>query len=80
MATAVGERRRFLRTLDETTPRQRISWRGMLVLSGFWFAIAYTIQPLGGNIIPLLVTRFTHPMTFHLGPAAIPLDLSLIHI
>jgi MFS family permease len=76
MATAVGERRRFLRTLDETTPRQRISWRGMLVLSGFWFAIAYTIQPLGGNIIPLLVTRFTHPMTFHLGPAAIPLDVN----
>lgn len=76
MATAVGERRRFLRTLDETAARERISWRGMLVLSGFWFAIAYTIQPLGGNIIPLLVARFTHPMTVHFGPAAIPVDVN----
>ncbi|HEY8679255.1 MAG TPA: MFS transporter [Candidatus Dormibacteraeota bacterium] len=76
MATAVGERRRFLRTLDETAARERISWRGMLVLSGFWFAIAYTIQPLGGNIIPLLVARFTHPMTVHFGPAALPVDVN----
>ena len=76
MATAVGERRRFLRTLHETATRERISWRGMLVLSSFWFAIAYTVQPLGGNIIPLLVTRFTHPMTAHLGPLAIPVDVN----
>jgi len=76
MATAVKERRRFLRTLDETAARERISWRGMLVLSGFWFAIAYTIQPLGGNIIPLLVARFTHPMTVHFGPAALPVDVN----
>jgi MFS family permease len=76
MATAVGERRRFLRTLYETATRERISWRGMLVLSSFWFAIAYTMQPLGGNIIPLLVTRFTHPMTAHLGPLSIPVDVN----
>src|SRR5438105_5921069 len=68
--------RRFLRTLHETATRERISWRGMLVLSAFWFAIAYTMQPLGGNIIPLLVARFTHPMTAHLGPLALPLDVN----
>ena len=77
MAGAVDARsRRFLRTLHETATRDRISWRGMLVLSAFWFAIAYTMQPLGGNIIPLLVARFTHPMTAHLGPLAIPLDVN----
>ena len=68
--------RGFLKTLHETAVRERISWRGMLVLSAFWFAIAYVMQPLGGNLIPLLVTRFTHPMTFHLGPAGIPLDVN----
>jgi len=77
MASAVDARsRRFLRTLHETATRDRISWRGMLVLSAFWFAIAYTMQPLGGNIIPLLVARFTHPMTAHLGPLALPLDVN----
>jgi MFS family permease len=77
MASAVDARsRRFLRTLHETATRDRISWRGMLVLSAFWFAIAYTMQPLGGNIIPLLVARFTHPMTAHLGPIAFPLDVN----
>jgi len=68
--------RRFLKTLHETALRERISWLGMLVLSAFWFAIAYVMQPLGGNIIPLLVTRFTHPMTFQLGPVGIPLDVN----
>lgn len=48
----------------------------MLVLSAFWFAIAYVMQPLGGNIIPLLVTRFTHPITLHLGAVGIPLDVN----
>jgi len=77
MASAVDARsRRFLRTLHETATRDRISWRGMLVLSAFWFAIAYTMQPLGGNIIPLLVARFTHPMTAHIGPLALPLDVN----
>jgi MFS family permease len=77
MASAIDARsRRFLRTLHETATRDRISWRGMLVLSAFWFAIAYTMQPLGGNIIPLLVARFTHPMTAHLGPLALPLDVN----
>ena len=77
MASAVREeRRRWLHTLEEHAIRPRISWRGMLVLSAFWFAIAYVMQPLTGNIIPLLVTRFTSPMTLHLGPAAIPLDVN----
>jgi len=41
MASAVDARsRRFLRTLHETATRDRISWRGMLVLSAFWIAIA----------------------------------------
>jgi MFS family permease len=66
----------LLHTLDEHEVRPRISWRGMLVLSTFWFAIAYVMQPLTGNLIPLLVTRFTSPMTLHLGPAAIPLDVN----
>ena len=48
----------------------------MLVLSAFWFAIAYVMQPLGGTIIPLLVDRFTDPMTIHLGPLAIGADVN----
>ncbi len=77
METVAAPRRyRFLKTLPETAVRERISWRGMLVLSAFWFAIAYVMQPLGGNIIPLLVARFTHPMTLHLGPVGIPLDVN----
>src|ERR1700737_1567403 len=68
--------RRLLKTLHESAARSHLSWRGMLVLSSFWFAIAYTMQPLGGNIIPLLVARFTHPMTAHLGPIALPLDVN----
>jgi MFS family permease len=70
-----GERR-LLKTLHESAMRKHLSWRGMLVLSSFWFAIAYVMQPLGGNIIPLLVARFTHPMTAHLGPIAFPLDVN----
>src|SRR2546425_3517116 len=77
MTTAIeATERRFLKTLHETAVRQHISWRGLLVLSGFWFAIAYVMQPLGGNIIPLLVARFTDPMTVHLGPLAIPVDVN----
>src|ERR1700693_3552662 len=76
MASVTAPRRRPLRTLHETDVRDRISWRGMLTLSAFWFAIAYTMQPLGGNIIPLLVARFTHPMTAHLGPLSFPLDVN----
>jgi MFS family permease len=76
MTTVARANRPFLKTLHETAVRDRISWRGMLLLSTFWFAIAYTMQPLGGNIIPLLVTRFTHPMTMHLGFLNIPLDVN----
>src|SRR2546428_1771337 len=77
MTTAIeATERRFLKTLHETAVRQHISWRGLLVLSSFWFAIAYVMQPLGGNIIPLLVACFTDPMTVHLGPLAIPVDVN----
>src|SRR5256885_12443540 len=77
MTTAIeATERRFLKTLHETAVRQHISWRGLLVLSGFGFAIASVMQPLGGNIIPLLVARFTDPMTVHLGPLAIPVDVN----
>src|SRR5256885_16144840 len=75
-STGLSSKSRWLRTLTETAVRDRISWRGMLVLSSFWFAIAYSMQPLGGNIIPLLVTRFTTPPTSTLGPLAIPLDVN----
>src|SRR5438876_4089784 len=68
--------RRFPRTLHETAARPHISWHGLLVLSAFWFAIAYVMQPLGGNIIPLLVARFTEPTTIHLGSLAIPVDVN----
>ena len=68
--------RRVFRTLHESEAREHLSWRSMLTLSAFWFAIAYVMQPLGGNIIPLLVARFTHPMTAHLGPIAFPLDVN----
>ncbi len=70
-----GERR-LLKTLHESAVRRHLSWPSMLVLSSFWFAIAYVMQPLGGNIIPLLVARFTHPMIAHLGPIAFPLDVN----
>src|SRR5258708_23727199 len=70
-----GERG-VLKTLHESAVRRHLSWRSMLVLSSFWFAIAYVMQPLGGTIIPLLVARFTHPMTAHLGPIAFPLDVN----
>jgi MFS family permease len=70
-----GERR-LLKTLHESAERKHLSWRGMLVLSAFWFAIAYVMQPLGGTIIPLLVDRFTDPMTIHLGPLAIGADVN----
>src|SRR3989441_7256429 len=70
-----GERR-LLKTLHESATQTHLSWRGMLVLSSFWFAIAYVMQPLGGNIIPLLVDRFTDPMTIHLGPLAIGADVN----
>src|SRR3989441_10689281 len=77
MTTAIeATERRFLKTLHETAVRQHISWRGLLVLSGVLFAIAYVMQPLGGNIIPLLVARFSDPMTIHLGPLAIPGDVN----
>src|SRR5256714_13080083 len=70
-----GERR-LLKTQHESAARTHLSWRGMLVLSSFWLAIAYVMQPLGGNIIPLLVDRFTDPMTIHLGPLAIGADVN----
>src|SRR3989440_12484594 len=70
-----GERR-LLKTLHESAAQTHLSWRGMLVLSSFWFAIAYVMQPLGGNIIPLLVDRFTDPMTIRLGPLAIGADVN----
>src|SRR2546429_5247702 len=70
-----GERR-LLRTMHESAARTHLSWRGMLLLSSFWFAIAYVTQPLGGNIIPLLVDRFTDPMTIRLGPLAIAADVN----
>ena len=68
--------RRLFRTLDESEDRARLWWRSMLVLSALWFAIAYVMQPLGGTIIPLLVDRFTDPMTIHLGPLAIGADVN----
>ena len=68
--------RRLFRTLDESEDRARLSWRSMLVLSALWFAIAYVMQPLGGTIIPLLVDRFTDPMTIHFGPLAIGADVN----
>src|SRR5256885_16485972 len=70
-----GERR-LLKTLHESAVQTHLSWRGMLVLSSFWFAIAYVMQPLGGTILPLLVGRFTDPMTIHLGPLAIAADVN----
>src|SRR5205807_2409072 len=57
-STGLSSKSRWLRTLTETAVRDRISWRGMLVLSSFWFAIAYSMQPLGGNIIPLTLIAF----------------------
>ena len=77
MAQAVSDGGRpLLHTLHETAIRSRITWRGMLVLSAFWFAIAYVMQPLSSTIIPLLVTNFTKPATLHLGPAAFHVDIN----
>ena len=66
----ITTQRRFLHTLHESAVRTHLPWPNMLVLSAFWFAIAYVMQPLGGTIIPLLVDRFTDPMTIHLGLCA----------
>src|SRR6266550_3024806 len=52
-----GERR-LLKTLHESAAQTHLSWRGMLVLSSFWFAIAYVMQPLGGDIIFLTLIAF----------------------
>jgi len=77
MATALAmEQRGPLPVVPDTAPRRRLSWRGLLLLSAFWFGIAYVMQPLGGNIIPLLVTRFTQPTTVHLGVASLTLDVN----
>ncbi|TMD03518.1 MAG: SLC45 family MFS transporter [Chloroflexi bacterium] len=78
MPTATGARG-FLSRLPvrlDSDPRQRLSWRGLLTLSAFWFAIAYVMQPLGGNILPILVARFTHPTTVNLGLGSISLDVN----
>jgi MFS family permease len=63
----------------ETEPRRRISWKGMLVLSAFWFAIAYVVNSQGSFIIPRLVKHFLetgsiHPTTLHLGFMSLSLD------
>ena len=77
MTTSVASpRRRLLAVIADTVPRRHVSWRGLLLLSAFWFAIAYVNQPLTGTIIPLLVTRFTHPTTLHLGFASLVLDIN----
>src|SRR5256885_3248341 len=77
MTTAIeATERRFLKTLHESAAQTHLAWRGMLVPSSFWFAIAYVMQPLGGTIIPLLVDRFTDPMTIHIGPIGIGADVN----
>jgi MFS family permease len=63
-------------TIPEDVPRSHLSWHGLLTLSAFWFAIAYVMQPLGGNVIPLLVTRFTQPMTLHVLGVSLGLDIN----
>ena len=77
MTTATIPRRPLLRTLHETAVRDRISWRGMLILSAFWFAIAYVMQPLSGTIIPLLVGDFIkHATTVVVGPITFHFDIN----
>src|SRR6202165_3918683 len=75
-SVSLPPKRRFLRTLHETAVRDRMSWQSMLVLSSFWFAIAYVMQPLSGTIIPLLVKHFTSPTAVLLGPATLHLDVN----
>src|SRR5256712_1813515 len=48
----------------------------MLVLSSVWLARAYVMQPMAGNITPLLVDRFTAPMPIRLGPLSIGADVN----
>jgi len=72
---------RLLRVRLDTEPRRRISWQRMLVLSAFWFAIAYVVNSQGSFIIPRLVTRFLnngsiHPTTLHLWFLSLSLDRS----
>ena len=76
-SVAAPPRYRFLPTLHETAARPRISWRGMLVLSAFWFAIAYVMQPLSSTIIPTLVNGFfKHATPLQLGPLTLHIDVN----
>lgn len=80
METLAAPRRLgLLPVLLDTQPKPRISWRGMLVLSAFWFAIAYLMNALGSFVIPRLIAGFLrsgsiHPVTLHLAFLSLPLD------
>jgi len=70
---------RWLPVRLDTEPRRRISWQGMLVLSAFWFAIAYVVNSQGSFIIPRLINGFLksgsiHPTTVHLWFISLSLD------
>ncbi|HYS28899.1 MAG TPA: MFS transporter [Candidatus Limnocylindria bacterium] len=80
MTPATGSRTAgVLPVLLDTEPKPRISWRGMLVLSAFWFAIAYLMQALGSFVIPRLIEGFLrsgsiHPVTLHLAFLSLSID------
>ncbi len=81
MRTAVAPRwiATWLPVRLDTEPRRRISWQGMLVLSAFWFAIAYVVNSQGSFIIPRLVSGFLrsgsiHPTTLDLWFLTVSLD------
>lgn len=73
-SVAAPPRFRFLTTIHDTAIRERLSWRGMLVLSGLWFGISYLWNPLALFILPSLVRDLTHPVPIHLGFLSTTID------
>ncbi len=64
---AVGTLRAgFLRTVSDTAPRRRVALKRMILLSAFWFAIAYLWQSLTFFVMPYLVDNFTAALTVQL--------------
>lgn len=59
-------RRLFRATVPDTAPRRRVALKRMLLLSAFWFAIAYLWQSLTFFVLPYLVDHLTEALTVQL--------------
>ncbi len=76
MELTAAPRRAFLATVPDTAPRRRLRLKQMVLLSAFWFAIAYLWQPMTLFIAPALVNHLTEPFTLRLGSATFVADVN----